>query len=161
MYKIISSLFEKMGNWFGIIFKLVLPFLVMYRPIKTFIFSFVLIEASYSGSAYFTSEFGLFLFIFVYVVFTLLLFLLPKVASATEFVFITWYFVFLIVIAGSNFSGESAENFKHILSTYSQELPWVIIFLIGKILVFIFIKSHSKEYEKEQENKNLEVLHTS
>mgnify|MGYP003295736503 CR=1 FL=1 len=101
---------------------------------------------------------GVFIFVIVYAVFVLLLFLLPKVASATEFVIITWYFVFLIVVAVSDFGGVSAESVNHILNTYSQELPWVIIFLAGKIFVFFFVKSNSKEYLKAQERKNRTTL---
>ena len=122
MYKAITSLFEKMGNWFGVVFKLILPFFVMYRPIKTFVFSFVLLVTAGGGNLFSSSDMGVFIFVIVYAVFVLLLFLLPKVASATEFVIITWYFVFLIVVAVSDFGGVSAESVKHILNTYSQEL---------------------------------------
>ncbi len=158
MYKAITSLFEKMGNWFGVVFKLILPFFVMYRPIKTFVFSFVLLVTAGGGNLFSSSDMGVFIFVIVYAVFVLLLFLLPKVASATEFVIITWYFVFLIVVAVSDFGGVSAESVKHILNTYSQELPWVIIFLAGKIFVFFFVKSNSKEYLKAQERKNRTTL---
>lgn len=158
MYKAITSLFEKMGNWFGVVFKLILPFFVMYRPIKTFVFSIVLLVTAGGGNLFSSSDMGVFIFVIVYAVFVLLLFLLPKVASATEFVIITWYFVFLIVVAVSDFGGVSAESVKHILNTYSQELPWVIIFLAGKIFVFFFVKSNSKEYLKAQERKNRTTL---
>lgn len=158
MYKAISSLFEKMGNWFGVVFKIIIPFFVMYRPIKTFVFSFVLMATAVGGNPFSSNDMGVIVFIIVYTVFVLLLFLLPKVASATEFVFIVWYFVFLIVIAVSDFNVEYAESFKHILNTYSIELPWVIIFLAGKIFMFFFVKSHSKEYEKKQERKNRSTL---
>lgn len=158
MYKAITSLFEKMGNWFGVVFKLILPFFVMYRPIKTFVFSFVLLVTAGGGNTFSSSDMGVFIFVIVYAVFVLLLFLLPKVASATEFVIITWYFVFLIVVAVSDFGVVSAESVKHILNTYSQELPWVIIFLAGKIFVFFFVKSNSKEYLKAQERKNRTTL---
>ena len=160
MYKSISSLFEKMGNWYGIVFKLIIPFFVMYRPIKAFIFSFVLMVTAGGGNIFSSSDMGLFMFIILYAVFVLLLFLLPKVASAIEFVFITWYFVFLIVFAILNFGGGSSANIWHILSTYSRELPWVIIFLSGKIFVFFFVRSNSKEYEKAQEFKNRTKLHS-
>lgn len=158
MYKSITSLFEKMGNWFGIVFKLILPFFVMYRPIKTFVFSLVLLVTGIGGNSFSSNDMGVFVFIIVYAVFVLLLFLLPKVASATEFVLIGWYFVFLIFLAVSGLSILPGEMLNHFLNTYSQELPWVIIFLAGKIFIFFFVKSHSKEYEKAQERKNRTTL---
>lgn len=156
--KVITTIFEKMGNWFGIVFKILVPFFVMYRPIKSFVFTIVLLMTTYGGSMFSSTNMGLFVFIIVYSVFVLLLFLVPKVASATEFALIIWYVIFLIILDTSGFSSLSAENALHIQQTYSQELPWVMVFLAGKIFVFFFVKLNSKEYVKQQERKNRPTL---
>lgn len=151
MYKIISSLFEKMGNWFGIVFKMIIPFFVMYRPLKAFVFSCILLETADGGNFYFFSRFGFLVFVFMYIILMVLLIFFPKVASAVEFVLIIWYFAFLIYLGVSDFSVDSAKNAEHLIITYSQELPLVILFLAGKLFVFFFVRAHSKEYETKQD----------
>lgn len=157
MYKVISVALEKMGNWFGVIFKILIPLLVMYRPIKAFIFTFVLLGTINGGDSYLSSDLGVIVFGILYAIFTLLLIFLPKVASVTEFVLIGWYFVFLIITYSGAYSA-LFPDVTHIMNTYSKELPLVIAFLAGKIFFFVFIKVNGKEYEKKKNRKDQLVL---
>lgn len=149
MYKFISSFLEKLGNWFGIIFKIALPLLFMYRPIKTFVFSFVVIGFASGADSYVSSDFGVIAFSIVYAVLALLLFFFPRAASVFEFFLIAWYFAFLI----ATYAGALDKVFpdaEHILKTYSKEIIPVLLFLAAKIFFFFFIMAHDEEYEKKQ-----------
>ena len=68
MFNLISVALEKLGNWFGIIFKIILPIVAMYRPIKTFALSVVMLGTYYDGNAASMNNLGLVLFGILYVV---------------------------------------------------------------------------------------------
>ena len=158
MYKIISGVLERIGNWFGIIFKMIIPALVMYRPIKTFIFSFVLIGSMNGGNSYLSTDLGVVGFGIIYGVFALMLIFLPKAASAVEFFLIAWYFVFLIVVSNSGPNPLFPEGMGEILQIYSDGLAWVIVFLLGKILFYFFIRANNFEYRLKKNRDDQVIL---
>lgn len=140
MSKFILNVLQKMGKWFGIIFKIIIPLFCMYRPIKTFVFSFVVVGTYFGSDAQQINKLGMIAFGVIYVIFFVLLLFFSKAASATEFVLIAYYFAFLafICIAGhySNFFAGMTE----ILYTYAMAVPVVLLFLVGKIFFFFFVK---------------------
>ncbi len=148
MFKLIAGIVERMGNWFGIIFKIVLPFIVMYRPIKTLSFSIVVFGAYYGGNADFLNTIALALFGLLYVILVALLICAPKVASAVEFLLIAYYFAFLGFVYFAGFYSSFFEGMNHYLLIYIRELPLVLIFLTGKIIFFFFIRSNRASLEQ-------------
>lgn len=158
MFKLISVALEKMGNWFGIIFKMIIPFAVMYRPIKTFTFFIVLAGTFCGGDSHALSDMGVIVFGILYGVFALLLIFLPKVASVTEFVLIGFYFAFLAISYIAGFYSDFFAAMSQLLHTYAKALPLVIVFLMGKILFFFFIRTNNESYEKMKDQKNQWIL---
>lgn len=158
MFKFVSAVLEKMGNWFGIIFKIIIPLAVMYRPIKAFSFSLVLIGTFCGGDSQDLSDLGVIVFGVLYGIFILMLIFFPKLASATEFFLIFCYFAFLATVYIAGFYSDFFAGMSQILHTYARELPLVIVFLAGKIFFFFFIKANNEKYEKVKERKNQWIL---
>ncbi len=158
MFRLISVVLDKMGNWFGIIFKMVLPFAVMYRPIKTFTFFLVLVGTFFGGDSHVLSDMGVIAFFVLYGMFALILVFLPKTASVTEFVLIGFYFAFLASAYVAGFYIDFFAAMTQVLHTYARAIPLVIVFLAGKILFFFFIRANNENYEKMKAQKNQWIL---
>lgn len=153
MFKLFSSILEKMGNWFGIIFKILLPAVIMYRPIKMVGFSLLVFGAMFGGDITSLNNFGLILFALVYVVFVVMLFLFPKAASALEFILIFYYFGCLVAFGFSDFFTQRIMGIEGIAFTYAKMAPFVFVFLVGKILFFIFLKVNRNKIELTRNEK--------
>ncbi len=154
MTKFIFDFLEKTGNWFGIIFKIILPVAVMYRPIKMFTLSFVTFGTLCGGDFQGLNRFGVVLFYILYGVFVAMLFLTPKAASAAEFILIINYFICLGLFYYIDFFRSHFADMQQIARTYSQALPWVIIFLSGKVFFFFFMKAHPGNFGGEIKKKS-------
>ena len=154
MSKFIFAILDKLGNWFGIIFKIILPLFVMYRPIKTFTLSFAVFGSLLGGDSQKISDIGVIAFFVLYAAITMLLIFLPKVASATEFFLIFfyfgfWAFVYFAAPYNIHFSGLS-----ELLRTYLMASPLVAVFLAGKIFFFFFIKrNHTNISQIKSKNR--------
>ena len=142
-----------MGSWFGVVFKIILPAVVMYRPIKMFSLSVVVFGLSLGGESQSLNNFSLILFFLTYAVVVIMLFLFPKAASVVEFFLIFYYFACLVVFYFVDFFRLSFEGMTDIVHNYARALPLVIVFLIGKILFFIFIKTNRYEFEKGKKKR--------
>ena len=133
---------DKMGNWFGIIFKIILPLFAMYRPIKTFTLSFAVFGALLGGDSQMLSDIGVIAFFVLYGIFAVLLIFLPKVASATEFFLIFFYLGFWALVYFAAPHSIHFEGMTKIFLTYLKALPLVMIFLAGKIFFFYFVRKN-------------------
>jgi hypothetical protein len=145
----------KMGKWFGIIFKIIIPLLAMYRPIKTLSFSIVVFGIHFWGNPEQMNNFGTVAFIAFYVIFFVLLLLCPKIASAIEFILIAYYFAFFVFayIAGNN--SAYFASVTQILYEYIKAAPIVLLFLSGKIFFFFFVrKNYMRIAQMKFENSN-------
>ena len=142
MTKFILNVLEKMGKWFGIIFKIIIPLLVMYRPIKNFAFSFVVFGTYFGSDAQQINKLGFIVFCILYAVFIMLLLLFPKVASATEFVLIGYYFAFLVFAYIAGFYSGYFASVANILNEYTKAVPIVVLFLVGKVFFFFFVRKN-------------------
>ena len=148
MNKFILAAVEKMGNWFGIIFKILLPFVVMYRPIKTFVFLLVVTATAMGGDSQELSRYGILIFCAVYALFTLLLIFFPKIASAAEFFLMFCYFAFFVSVVVMSPHSVVFANLGPVVRTYSKEAPVVFAFFAGKIYFFFFIRANRAALEK-------------
>lgn len=158
MFKFISFLLDKMGNWFGIVFKMALPLVVMFRPLKTFVFTFVLIGTFAGGNSYLSTDLGVVAFGILYAVFAIIVIFLPKVASVVEFILIGNYFAFLIFLNTAIPQNEMLAELAQVLPAYSRALPMVIVFLAGKIMFFFLLRANDEEYKKRKNRKNQLIL---
>lgn len=149
MFKSLSSLLDKMGIWFGVIFKFIIPVLVMYRPIKTFALTVTIFLMTVGGSPQSMNNLGIVAFYLIYAVLIVMLILLPKVASAMEFVLIFCYFAFLGMFYFVDYFSMHIADLNNIILTYVRVLPLVLTFLAGKIFFFIFIRKNKQKIESE------------
>ena len=140
LFNIVNAMLNKMGNWFGIIFKIILPAIIMYRPIKMLSLSILVFGTVFGGEAASLNTFALMVFIFLYVIFAIMLFLFPKAASVVEFFLIFYYFASLGVFWFVDFFREGFDVMPEVVLTYARAIPWVLIFLAGKIFFFFFIR---------------------
>ena len=144
MSKFIFATLDKLGNWFGIIFKIILPLIAMYRPIKTFTLSFAAFGSLLGGDSQNLSDIGVISFFILYGILVLLLIFLPKVASATEFFLIFFYLGFWALVYFAAPYNVHFEGLTELLRTYLMALPLVVVFLAGKIFFFFFVKKNYK-----------------
>lgn len=142
LFDIVNAMLNKMGNWFGIIFKIILPAIIMYRPIKMLSLSILVFGTVFGGEADSLNTFALMVFIFLYVIFAIMLFLFPKAASAIEFFLIFYYFASLGVFWFVDFFREGFDVMPEVVLSYARAIPWVLIFLAGKIFFFFFIRAN-------------------
>ncbi|MBQ8795707.1 MAG: hypothetical protein IJZ54_04725 [Clostridia bacterium] len=153
MFKLFSAMLEKMGNWFGIIFKIIIPVFIMFRPLKLTAFT-IFMGGTMLGGDYTTFDgLGQIAFYVMYIIFILLCFLFPKVASAFEFVIIPYYFVSLIVLNVSDYLNLVYSGLGNALTSYERMAPVVALFLIAKIVFFIFLKTNGEKIEAAREAK--------
>lgn len=138
----ILKVLEKMGKWFGIIFKIILPLLFMYRPLKSLAFSFVVLGTYFGSEAQQINALGTVAFCVFYIVFFVLLMFFPKIASATEFVLIGYYFAALAFAYIAGQYNAFFAGMSHIIYEYTKAVPIVILFLSGKIFFFFFVKKN-------------------
>ena len=160
MYRSISILLDKMGNWFGIIFKILLPLVLMYRPLKTLALSIVVFGTYYGGSPASLNSFAIGMFWLMYVVFLVLLIFSPKVASACEFFLIAYYMAFILFIYHAGVTSNAFESLTSYLITYIIELPFILLFLTGKIIFFFFIRHNRMNIEKMKSRDNQMLYHS-
>ena len=153
MFKLFSTLLERMGNWFGIIFKILLPAVIMYRPIKMVGFSLLVFGAILGGDVSSLNNFGIILFVIFYVVFGIMLILFPKAASALEFILILYYFGCIIAFGFSDFFTQRIVGIADVAFTYAKMAPFIFIFLLGKVLFFIFLKVNRDKIEQNRRKK--------
>lgn len=140
---------NRMGAWFGIIFKLVIPALVIYRPIKTFALSVTMFGMEIYGPSQSVSNLGIVIFYLIYAILIIMLILFPKIASAMEFVLIFYYFAFLGALYFIDYFSTTFAQTDQIFHTYIREIPLVLVFLAGKIFFFIFIKKNKTILDEE------------
>lgn len=153
MFKLFSAMLEKMGNWFGIIFKILIPIVIMYRPLKLTAFT-IFVGGTYFGGDYSTFDgLGQIAFYAMYVIFILLCFLFPKAASAFEFVIIPYYFITLIVFNVSDYLNLVYDGLSNALTSYERMAPVVALFLVAKIVFFVFLRTNGDKIEAAREAK--------
>ena len=129
----------KLGRGYGIIFKIVIPFLCMMIPIdqmfglvfgaKNIFFFFPFVEDIFAiwGNPLFFGLFTLEIIAVAMVLFLVLLIVFPKTASVVEFILIPCYIVFLYVILGWQFN----------------ILGWISLIGVLVLLVFKLLKALS------------------
>lgn len=153
MFKAFSTLLEKMGNWFGIIFKIILPIIIMYRPIRLAAYTVYVYGTTLGGDYYTFNGLGEVIYYILYAIFILLVFLFPKAASGFEFVVIPYYFVSLILFKSIEVFELALNGLDSILTTYIRVAPFVALFFVGKILFYIFIRTNRGKIEEARRKK--------
>ena len=153
MYKILSAVFNKMESWFGVVFKILIPALVMILPIKLTTYSIYIYGVTFGGDYYSLSGFSEVLFYILYALLILAAILFPRVASAMEFVIIPYYVLTLVISSMVSDITMMLTSFEEQLTSYWYALPFVMVFLVFKIIFYFFIRSHKELFLKEKEEK--------
>ena len=153
MFRIVSSILDKMGNWFGVVFKILIPIVLMYFPIRLSVLS-VYIYGVAGGGDHTTFD-GLCEVIFwlLYLIFAAMAFLVPKAASAMEFVIIPYYILTLIICSKSSYLELMVKDIDVTVAFYAKLLPFVLIFLAGKIMFYFFIRNNRARIEIQRRRK--------
>lgn len=153
MFRLISGILDKMGNWFGVVFKIIIPIALMYFPIRLSVLSVYIYGVAFGGNR--TTFDGLcdVMFWLLYLIFVTMAFLIPKVASAMEFVIIPYYMLTLIICAKSNYLAMMVKDIDVTVAFYAKLLPFVLIFLAGKIMFYFFIKNNRARIEIQRRRK--------
>ena len=153
MYKLISSLLDKMGNWFGIVFKILIPAIVMYRPIRFTAFTIYVYGGLLTGNVRFFNDIGKFSIYLFYLILLLLLYFSPEAASVFEFVMIPSYILNLILLSTIEYFQINIVGIESALQPYIRMAPVVVLFLAFKILFYFFVKSNRDKLEEGRYNK--------
>lgn len=153
MFRLISTLLDKMGKWFGIIFKTILPIGVMYFATRLAVFS-IFIFGTAAGGDYGKLD-GLCEVVFwlLYGVFIIMVLAFPKIASVMEFVIIPYYFVILILCYNVDYFTLMINALEATLSTYAMVFPLVAVFLAGKIMFYFFLRKYRGRIEDDIQRK--------
>lgn len=153
MYKLISNLLDKMGNWFGIIFKILLPAVIMYRPIRLTSFTIYVYGALLTGNTVAFNDIGKISVYAFYILLLCLLIFLPKAASVFEFIMVPYYIVNLIVLSTVEYFSISVVGIEDALKPYIRMAPVIILFIICKLVFFFFIRANRDKLEADRMKK--------
>ncbi len=151
----IDTFLKKLGSAFNGIFKILIPALLFYFPFKVLTFTAVIL-LSLLGISTSLGENIETVYIVLYICFVILLVLLPKVASAIEFVltplyFIALHFEYSILFKTNFYSFDFSQKIYEI--NYNRIcVIALVIFMIFKIIFFLYMK-HNREriYELEMD----------
>ncbi|MBQ2824872.1 MAG: hypothetical protein IJF19_01235 [Clostridia bacterium] len=153
MYKFITNLLDKMGNWFGIVFKIILPAIIMYRPIRLTAFTFYVYGALISGNVTAFNDLGKISIYVLYIVLLCMLFLAPKSASVFEFVMVPYYLINLIILSTAEYFELNVAGLEEALVPYVRMAPVVILFIAFKVFFYFFIKVNRNKLEEDRLKK--------
>ncbi len=153
MYKFITSLLDKMGSWFGIVFKIILPLVIMYRPIRLTAFTVYVYGALISGNVTAFNDLGQIAIYALYIVLLCMLFLAPKAASVFEFVMVPYYLINLIILTTAEYFELNVAGLEEALVPYVRMAPVVILFIAFKIFFYFFIKVNREKLEEDRLKK--------
>lgn len=153
MYKLISTLLDKMGNWFGIIFKILIPAIIMHRPIRLASFTIYVYGGLITGNVNLFHDLGKMSVYLFYIMLALLLLFSPKAASVFEFVVIPYYFLNLILLSTVEYFQVNIVGLEDALQPYIRMAPLVAVFLVCKILFYFFVILNRDKMEEERLSK--------
>lgn len=152
MVKFLDNLLKKMGVWFGIIFKIIIPAILFFYPFKMLMTGGLLLANILGIDTKTFAPQSQTVVIFLYVVFLVMLIFAPKVASAIEFIitplyFISLYYMYLLLFNVQFFSLNITDSAPFI-NINKANVILLVIFIIFKILFFFFILINKKNIEK-------------
>lgn len=153
MFRLFSAILDKMGSWFGVIFKIIIPVLVMFLPTKLAVYSIYIFGVTLGGEYYSLSGFCEVAFYLVYAFFILMAILFPRVATVMEFIIIPYYLLTLILSSTLNPIVLMLTSLEEQLTSYWYVLPFVLVFVAFKIAFHFFISSNRDAFQKEKEEK--------
>lgn len=153
MYRLISTLLDKMGSWFGVVFKILLPAIIMYRPIRLTAFTIYIYGALLSGNTNAFNDFGKIAIYVLYLVLGLMLIFAPEAASVFEFVMVPYYLINLIILSTVEYFEVNVAGLEQALEPYVRMAPVVIGFIICKIVFYFFINANRDRLEADRAEK--------
>lgn len=154
MINFLDNLLNKMGIWFGIIFKITIPALLFFYPFKMTMFGVAMLATAFGID---TGEFGQnsqLIAGFLYTIFVVILIFLPRVASAIEFILtpiylVSLYYVYLLLF-GVQFYSLNITDIAPFINMNKASVVFLAIFIVFKILFFFFVVINRSNIEKSQ-----------
>ena len=154
MINFLDNLLNKMGIWFGIIFKITIPAILFYYPFKMMMLGGVLLASILRIDTGIVSQNSQLIASFLFIIFVAILIFLPRLASAIEFILTPVYLVSLYYIYSLLFNVQffslNITDSAPFININKATVVALAIFITFKILFFFFVVINRKNIEEAQ-----------
>ena len=152
MINFLDNLLNKMGIWFGIIFKITIPAILFYYPFKMIMLAGVLLASILGIDMGAFGQNSQMIASFLFVIFVAILIFSPRVASAIEFILTPIYLVSLYYIYAVLFNVQffrlNITDSAPFINMNKATVVALAIFIIFKILFFFFVVINRNNIEE-------------
>ena len=152
MINFLDNLLNKMGIWFGIIFKITIPAILFYYPFKMIMLAGVLLASILGIDMGTFGQNSQMIASFLFVIFVAILIFSPRVASAIEFILTPIYLVSLYYIYSLLFNVQffslNITDSAPFINMNKATVVALAIFIIFKILFFFFVVINRNNIEE-------------
>ena len=152
MLKFLDTLLNKMGVWFGIVFKITIPAILYYYPLQILALAGVLLATILEIDIGVIGQYSQIIAISLYVIFVIILIFLPKVASVLEFLITPAYlfalhYVYLLLFK-VQFYRPNITDIAPYINRNKANVLLLIVFMFFKIVFFFFVVIDKKNIKK-------------
>lgn len=152
MINFLDNLLNKMGIWFGIIFKITIPAILFYYPFKMIMLAGVLLASILGIDMGAFGQNSQMIASFLFVIFVAILIFSPRVASAIEFILtpiylVSLYYIYLLLFNVQFFSLNITDSAPFINMNKATVVA-LAVFIIFKILFFFFVVINRNNIEE-------------
>ena len=152
MINFLDNLLNKMGIWFGIIFKITIPAILFYYPFKMIMLAGVLLASILGIDMGAFGQNSQMIASFLFVIFVAILIFSPRVASAIEFILTPIYLVSLYYIYSLLFNVQffslNITDSAPFINMNKATVVALAVFIIFKILFFFFVVINRNNIEE-------------
>ena len=152
MINFLDNLLNKMGIWFGIIFKITIPAILFYYPFKMIRLAGVLLASILGIDMGAFGQNSQMIASFLFVIFVAILIFSPRVASAIEFILTPIYLVSLYYIYSLLFNVQffslNITDSAPFININKATVVALAVFIIFKILFFFFVVINRNNIEE-------------
>ena len=152
MINFLDNLLNKMGIWFGIIFKITIPAILFYYPFKMIMLAGVLLASILGIDMGAFGQNSQMIASFLFVIFVAILIFSPRVASAIEFILTPIYLVSLYYIYAVLFNVQffrlNITDSAPFINMNKATVVALAVFIIFKILFFFFVVINRNNIEE-------------
>ena len=152
MINFLDNLLNKMGIWFGIIFKITIPAILFYYPFKMIMLGGVLLASILGIDMGAFGQNSQMIASFLFVIFVAILIFSPRVASAIEFILtpiylVSLYYIYLLLFNVQFFRLNITDSAPFINMNKATVVA-LAVFIIFKILFFFFVVINRNNIEE-------------
>ena len=152
MINFLDNLLNKMGIWFGIIFKITIPAILFYYPFKMIMLAGALLASILGIDMGVFGQNSQMIASFLFIIFVAILIFSPRVASAIEFILtpiylVSLYYIYLLLFNVQFFRLNITDSAPFINMNKATVVA-LAIFIIFKILFFFFVVINRNNIEE-------------